>query len=804
MRSQCVLVLALFLSFRSGRCEEYTSPFVPGFDRFARHQDIEQHIGGRLLITELSCTSCHKVKSDSLQPKLGPRLDGVGNRLRSDWLQKFLAAPMIVKPGTTMPDVLVGLKDDEKKHAIDALVAFLSGQQAPFPEIRASGANPVPHEFWLKGSPERGKQLYHQIGCVACHKPGEDHAGSIGKKSDLDKLLEQLEPEEIEELGLAAAARPVRSVPHGDLAAKYTHKSLTFFLLNPELARPSGRMPNLKLMPVEAADISAYLLREVSSESKQRSVPEVLRLQLQEEGRQRFAELNCASCHKINGEKPARHAKRLAELDLDAQRSCFGAPQEGLPNFKLGKAQIESIRTALSRLAKSLDNAKVNVDFQMLQLNCYACHERDKRGGVGRNRQSFFETVGHVDLGDEGRIPPPLTGVGRKLKKPWLSKVFSGTGNVRPHMIARMPAFPKPATEALPDMLVAADGPDQPSEADVFGDQSEIAEAGRLLLNIGCVQCHPMRGESLLGVVGIDLEGIPARVAPEWFREFLRDPAQLKHRTRMPTFFPNGKSPASSILDGNVDRQIAAMWTYLKDIEKHPLPKKIAEARSQSFELIPKDRPILLRTFMKHAGTHAIAVGFPEKVHFAFDAESVRLSQTWRGKFLDAHGTWFDRFTPPAVPLGKDSIDMPIGAPLALLENERQRWPKDSGYAFLGFRLDLRGVPTFLYRFKHFKVEECVEPKGGGLIRRFHVKKESRSNEKSTLWLRANVGKSIQREKANSNTNDKGLTTIVSEDFSLRGMVRNIDGQTEWILPVEVDSETTITLEYQWKNSDDK
>ncbi len=171
-------------------------------------------------------------------------------------------------------------------------------------------------------------------------------------------------------------------------------------------------------------------------------------------------------------------------------------------------------------------------------------------------------------------------------------------------------------------------------------------------MNIGCVECHQFRGETLPGTVGIELQGVAGRVHPNWFQEFLHDPASLKPRTRMPTFFPNGKSQNPDVLNGDTERQIAAMWSYLKAIDKLELPEKIKQARSQDYEMVPKDRPLILRTFMDKAGMHAIAVGFPQRVHFAFDAEKCSRAQAWGGRFLDAQGTWFERFAPPADPLG--------------------------------------------------------------------------------------------------------------------------------------------------------
>jgi mono/diheme cytochrome c family protein len=776
-------------------------PFVAGFERFARHSEAERVVGGRLLLSELSCTACHRPPDTEPQPKLGLRLDVAGSRLQHDWLRRFIESPQTVKPGTTMPDALGGLKPRERTRAAEALAAFLATRRSPFPEIKATGTSPVPHEFWTKGNPERGNQLYHQIGCVACHEPDAEYDAGA-RLSALDQMLEQLSPQEIEELSLTAAARPVPSVPHGDLAAKYTLQSLTFFLLDPETVRPGGRMPSLKLSPVEAADIAAFLLRNQPDATVAPVDPRLV-----ETGQRLFHELSCVNCHSIDGARPTRMAKPLRDLNLQAETSCFGVRRQDLPHFALDDLQIQSIRLAHATLDDAHRGENTSpaeeVSFRMLQLNCYACHERDRRGGVGNNRQRYFETARHVDLGDEGRLPPPLTGVGRKLQGAWLTKVLAGTGDVRPYLLARMPKFPKASVASLPGLLAHADGVAPAAEQQVFGDRSGLAEAGRALLDTGCVQCHAVRGERLPGVAGIELAGIADRIQPQWFRDFLFNPADLKPGTRMPTFFPNGKSANPTVLDGNVDRQMAAIWTYLKEIEKHPLPDKIIQSRSQDFELVPKDRPLLLRTFMQQAGTQAIAIGFPQRVHVAFDAETVRLVQAWRGRFLDAHGTWFDRFAPPAAPLGKDLMDFPPGAPLALLTDPKQPWPTDSetaGYKFLGYRLDQQGIPTLLYRFDRFEIADRIEPAPHrGLSRRLVITRlESSREDGADLFFRALASKKLQSNHGRSFTGENGLTATVKSPAGDRGASRQTDAMVEWMLRISLDNEAIVEVEYTW------
>lgn len=792
-----------------------TVPFVAGFERFARHQEITESSAGRLLLSELNCTACHASASSDLEPKHGPRLDGAGSRLDHEWMTRFILSPQKEKPGTTMPDILAGFPDAGRGAAARALAVFLSSLQEPFPEIKGTGARGVPHEFWKHGDADQGRRLYHQVGCVACHEPDEDYETVETKPSPLDQLLEQLDEDELKDLGLASATRRVLSVPHGNLTAKYSPQSLTFFLLDPHKTRTGGRMPNLKLSVVEAADIAAWLLRggklvELPTQHAQAYGENVVQT-----GRRLFGELGCSNCHSVRDFTKGKTAKPLADLNMAAKRSCVRSPRSGLPHFSLDNFQIETLQAALANERTDASVPKdthpeKQLDAQLLKLNCLACHERNGQGGVGRYRRPYFETVGHVDIGDEGRLPPPLTAVGQKLQPGWMNRILKGTGDVRPHLRARMPLFPDAQVKSLPAWYDAADRKSKKpsSEKDVFGDSSKLAEDGRLLLDTGCVQCHPLRGDALPGVVGVDLEGIASRVQPQWFHDFLLNPGKLKPRTRMPTFFPNGKSQNATILSGDAEKQIAAMWAYLKNVNKLDLPPKIERARSQNYELTPKGSPVILRTFMEEAGTHAIAVGFPEKVHFAFDAEQVRLANAWRGRFLDAQGTWFVRFAPPADPLGDQNVTFPSGVPFAVSENASSNVKQPSiprfdfsgdKYQFRGYRIGKDGVPTFLYRFGRFDVEDQISPDSdNGLFRQFTVRDRTPNQPSQELWFRGHSGKSLTHIAPLSYMNDAKVAVTVSQSVGHAGELQATESGKHWLIPLTVNKEKRIGVRYEW------
>ncbi len=749
-----VLVVVFFClsQYLSARAE----PFVAGFDRFYKEKTSDP-TGGRVLLTELNCTACHSAEKD-LKPKGGPSLSGAGNRIRPDWIASYLRSPSHEKGGGTMPHMLHLVPEKDRDAAIHSLLAFLSSEDAEEPKIVASGGSPVAHEFWLKGDIARGQTLYHQAGCIACHRIDEAFQVQKTGPSDLERKIASLnmEPDELEELGLALP-KDVQPIPMSKMASKYNLRSLSMFLIAPHLVRPAGRMPSLKLQPHEAADLAAYLIgNSVASSEPSQSAAKDPASDIQkshdhdevlvQHGKTLLAKLACANCHSIADIKPVM-SKPLKELRLNALRGCLNEDNSG-PIFGLTELQKEAIQASIKAIhaeestTKSVANRKAEgLAFTMLQLNCYACHERGGRGGVGPKQWPFFENTQQMDIGDEGRMPPPLDHVGRKLQTSWLQSVLEGKGNVRPHFRARMPIY-SDHVKSLAAAFVevdAAHGSDDTKPSDEKTARTFDLNAGRELMDSGCVQCHAFQTESIPGTIGIDIADIGKRVQREWFEAFLLNPASLKKNTRMPTFFPDGKSSVPHVLDGDVRLQIASLWEYLnsKDV---PLPTKLEQSRSLLFELVPHDAPIVLRTFMesKSAGTYAIAVGLPEKMHYAFDAHQVRLAEIWKGKFLNAQGTWFDRSAPPAIPLGSDRVLLPSTS-FYSRKPKQQFVPIDiNRLRFHGYRLDSQRIPIFRYSVDGFSIEDSIRlDSEQALVRQFKVSDADTSNtsEVRSVWL---------------------------------------------------------------------
>ncbi len=206
---------------------------------------------GEILLGELNCVACHAA-TDSVKARLAskdpPLLTEAGSRITPQYLRAFLLNPHGEKPGTSMPDLLHDLSSTRKAETVEALVHFLASLK-PSSDSRQTTAVAA-DEFKIK----QGRELYHKVGCVACHEPQEPPSEIAAKRSE----DESSSPGANIDLATLRAS----SVPLGNLARKVTVEQLAQFLTDPLRVQPSGRMPSLNLSEAEATAISMYLLRD--------------------------------------------------------------------------------------------------------------------------------------------------------------------------------------------------------------------------------------------------------------------------------------------------------------------------------------------------------------------------------------------------------------------------------------------------------------------------------------------------------------------------------------------------------------
>lgn len=904
--------------------QEARRPIVPGFERFYASVGDQSAGGGRLLLGELGCTSCHAADDSlvgQLMAKQAPRLTGVGERISSDYLWRFLRDPHAVKPGTMMPAMLEHLEESERVQVAAALASYL-----------ATTGTWRPQSTGLE-SAKRGARVFHEIGCIACHLPRN------GKP-----------------------ANPSTSIPLVGIGEKYSAASLQAFLKNPHAIRPSGRMPNFNLDDKRAADLAHYLCGPVSAELLRPNVrflvfnrgfsdvpdlgklkpdrtgvshgldldvagrndgfsirftgyfklaksarykfhlgsddgsflyvdgkkivdvdgvhphtvhSETVRLEagvhemtvdysevgghqsltLEIEGgglprqsltnlltlnadgsltdsepleasaddqvdppdrfqfdpdqvaagREYFQGLGCASCHELreNGEliRAASTAPKLAECRPD--HGCLSAEITGkAPDYDLNDAQRVALRAAVvATQSAATVTAEQRIQHSMLALNCYACHKRKGWGGPETDRNpQFLSRI--PEMGDEGRLPPVLDGVGDKLQPQWLREVLSKGANDRPYMLTRMPQFGQPASH-LAELFVQADQTPPTAVTTVDDAPHRVKANGRKLVGaqgLACIKCHTFGKHRSTGIQAMDLQTMSRRLNPEWFHRYLPDPAALRPGTRMPSGFPKGKSTVGEVYDGQPGPQVAAIWAYLKDADKAAIPEGLSAG---VIELKPGPRPVIYRNFLEQLTPRGIAVGYPEGANLAWDADAMALVLIWHGKFIDASMHWVGRGQGRQRPLGDHVLQLDHGVPVAVLADAETAWPtaapKSMGYRFLGYRLDSQGRPLFRYRTDEFEVEDFALPVESKPDARFYrtvrVKAQSSAGR---LYFRAAVGKQIVAEGDGAYLVDGALRVSLQGSHG-QPVVRAKDGQRELLVPFVLrDGVGSIEQQLEW------
>src|SRR5205814_9236950 len=145
---------------------------------------------------------------------------------------------------------------------------------------------------------------------------------------------------------------------------------------------------------------------------------------------------------------------------------------------------------------------------------------------------------------------------------------LANKGTARPYMATRMPQFGAANVGKLVEAFEKADSsPLTLALSPGAGEGNSLdAKYGRNLVGTGgfaCISCHTFASYKSLGIPAMDLTLMTKRLKKDWFHRYVLDPQALRPGTRMPSFFPEGKSTRQDILSGNTERQINAIWAYL-------------------------------------------------------------------------------------------------------------------------------------------------------------------------------------------------------------------------------------------------
>lgn len=177
---------------------------------------------GRELMVELNCAGCHEVEGLPKPRKLGPILAFEGDRVKREWLTRFLREPGFIRPMelATMPDFR--LTGEETAAVAGYISSRWKEEGHKSLSLEEQKLTPV--------LAEKGKYLWEQVlGCSSCHRVGEK--GSIGG--------------------------PVLT----GVAARLSAAWLFRWIRDPKHFLPDTPMPRVPLSEDEAKAIVAYLFR---------------------------------------------------------------------------------------------------------------------------------------------------------------------------------------------------------------------------------------------------------------------------------------------------------------------------------------------------------------------------------------------------------------------------------------------------------------------------------------------------------------------------------------------------------------
>ncbi len=510
------------------------------------------------------------------------------------------------------------------------------------------------------------------------------------------------------------------------------------------------------------------------------------------QGRQLFDSLNCATCHE--GKPTAKPLPPLASLN--PTRGCIAEEKSpSTPHFHLDAKQRESLRQEILKPRENSPTPPERLAHTMTSFRCLSCHVRDDAGGVTPERDAFF-TSNVDDLGDQGRIPPTLDGVGDKLRPEWLAKILSEGGGVRPYLNTRMPRFGAGNVGHLADIFVKLDRQAQPIAP--VTDTPEIQrEVGRKLIGtdgLSCIACHRFNRQPAHSMQVVDLAYLTEHLNEDWLRRFLRDPNKFQPGTRMPALWPAGQSLFPALLDGDTDRQHAAIWTYLSDGAKAKFPEGLSR---KNLEIVVGGEAVVYRGKLWEAGFRGVATGHPGSLNTAFDSEEMRLAYLWRGRFLDASPHWSNQGMGRIRPLGSDISMLAQGSPFAILADKNSPWPTETskalGMKFSGYQLDAAKRPTFLYAFRETKIEDFISVSDANSFRRTI---KFTSPHPAGLHFRAALGKITTAGENTWRLNDQLTLKLPSGS---NAFVRGTDDQMELLLPVPASgTNPQLEINYVW------
>jgi len=565
------------------------------------HADRVPSSGAELAET-LRCGACHA----SDVSRVAPSLTKLSGALNPDWLVERLSSEDVTtgvdrqsqaRPyGAQMPNFAMPRED-----AL-AIATYLG--------VRASKEdNPA-----IEGSRDQGEDLFLTLGCLACHRVGEiGFSGPYGGGA-------------LDEVG---SKRPA-----------------TFFeawLRNPESLNSRHRMPVFELSDEERRHLAAYLASLRGKQLPKVSAADFSNVAKRQQGQALIQRYRCGACHEMGSEIDRPAPLPLVRLgEVTASTACLGG--SNVLNHRPGYRLSESTATRLLAHLREPGSAMPSQDghARLRRSNCLGCHARQgATAGLAERSQELATQKPNLAARIPALLPPALDGIGDKLTDAVLEKSVAGEGPRRRSWLeVRMPRFPftEEERESLAHYFRQQDRvPDSLCLAPVEIDEASAKVAGRRLVTsdgFGCTSCHQIGSvvpdQVQIRARGTQLNGVAKHLRRSWFDRFVRAPTRIVPQMEMPSI----QLPVRGVLDEQLDQQLAAVWTVLRDERfEPPQPNPIRVVR-QANDANRPGRAVLMTDLIqvnREEFIKPLVVGLPNRHNVLFDLATQRLAAWWTG-----------------------------------------------------------------------------------------------------------------------------------------------------------------------------
>ena len=465
---------------------------------------------GRQLVEKYGCYGCHKIKGWEDLRKVGPDLTKVTSKTTEEWIFRWIKEPKAfratrmpqawdIRPHET-PDQLA--RNNVEANAVAAFIVANSTAQA----------YPAPPS----GDLAAGRKVFETVGCMACHRIGDDSRGMEVLKTAGGKAVP-----------MPAASFRTHGPNLDGTGSKLNAGWVYAWVKNPKGYWHETRMPNLRLSDREAADVTAYLMSLKNDEFMARSRP------------------------ALDGALRDKAILEILEgtLTKGAAKAKFDAMDDRTRTLFLGEKTIG-------------------------RYGCFGCHnikgfEKTSPIGVELTEEGS-KLVERLDFGfQHGKIAHTLPAwVHLKVKEPRIYDEGKHETK-KPEEWLRMPKFWLSDEEA--DAVVTAvlsftkEQVPLAAQKQLSADERYVERGRRLVREYNCQGCHQIgeRGGSIKAVItdqltksgGDDMQagalsppmlynekskiGEGARVHTPWLHAFLEDPSRPIRpwlEIRMPSF----------------------------------------------------------------------------------------------------------------------------------------------------------------------------------------------------------------------------------------------------------------------------